>query len=42
MGNEEIEMAFNSIKLNKSEVLINKSCTPGNKIIEFNDIDLES
>ena len=26
MGNKEIEMAFNSIKLNKSEVLINKSC----------------
>ena len=42
MGNKEIEMAFNSIKLNKSEVLINKSCTPSNKIIKFNDIDLES
>ena len=42
MGNKEIEMAFNSIKLNKSEVLINKSCIPSNKIIKFNDIDLES
>ena len=42
MGNKEIKMTFNSIKLNKSEVLINKSCIPSNKIIKFNDIDLES